>query len=148
MRAAGAMPGGHGAIATAFQTVLVVLLAWAALLWSGLAGTVVGFMSPSLAAKLATSAPFMQRHVAGQGAVRILRRDAAPAVAATTIAAWKAIEADPTAAGPHEDSGATGVDCIWPRGEGGHREVWIAVAEPKARSRCGTPPSRAPPTQA
>jgi hypothetical protein len=60
------------------QAVLVTLLTWAALLCTGLSGTV-GVMSQTLAGKLAASAQHLQRHAGTSLATRAARGQA-PAV--------------------------------------------------------------------
>ena len=67
------------------QAVLVTLLTWAALLCTGLSGTV-GVMSQTLAGKLAASAQHLQRHAGTSLATRAARGQATAALTAHRLA--------------------------------------------------------------
>ena len=71
--------GTWGGAVIAAPALLVMLMAWAALLFAGLGGSV-GVASQSLASKLAASVQFLQRQSGTASASRTMRRDL-PAVA-------------------------------------------------------------------
>ena len=68
-----------------FRAVLLTLLAWAAVVCTGLGGTV-DVASPSLANKLATNAQHLQRHGGASLASRAVRRDQAAATSVQDVA--------------------------------------------------------------
>lgn len=134
--------GSERGLRTAVHATLVAFLAWAALLFAGLGGTV-GGVSQALAGKLAASAQHLQRQAGSSAASRALRREL-PAVAAELTVARASV----AALAPQVDIAPPvgGLPLLPPALRA---EVQAhAVALLRAATRHRTPPSRAPPVLA
>jgi hypothetical protein len=133
---------GVGPTHAAVQAVFITLLAWAALLCTGLGGTV-GAVSPSLAGKVAPSAQYLQRQSGTSQAMRAVRRDSAAIVA-------QALATEPPPAWMQEPDGSAllaGTRTLQDRPP--YTDTHLrAPIEPALKPRHRAPPGRAPPALA
>jgi hypothetical protein len=121
---------------------LLTLLAWAALLCIGLAGSV-GVASQTLANKLATNAQHLQRHGGTSLASRALRRDQLAETSVQQIAQdSRAVVWDPTGGALPADEVTLPIDAQ--RAD----EPPLSATEPRLKPRSRAHPTRAPPVLA
>lgn len=133
---------GVGAAQRAVQAVLITLLTWAALLCTGLGGTV-GAVSQSLASKLAASAQYLQRQGGTSQAIRAVRRDSAAIVAQAQVT-----EPPPAGTQPPAESAIPAGMSTPPEGPPHTDAGPLASIEPALKPRFRAPPGRAPPALA
>jgi len=124
------------------QAVLLTLLAWAAVVCSGLGGTL-GVASQSLANKLASSAQHLQRHGGTSLTSRALRRDQAAATSAQQVAE------QPQALARDLTTWALAACVVGPQIEARRaQEPPLSLAGPHLNPRKSAHQSRAPPVLA
>ena len=124
------------------QAVLFTLLAWAAVVCTGLGGTV-GVASQSLANKLASSAQHLQRHGGTSLPSRAIRRDQAESTSVQQVAGEsQALSWDHTAGTPPAALVGLRIDA-----QRVH-EPPLSAAEPHLKPRKRAHPNRAPPVLA
>lgn len=137
-----ALPIGRAGTGAWLQAVLFTLLAWVAVVCTGLGGTV-GVASQSLAHKLAANAQHLQRHGGTSLSSRALRRDQAAATAVQQVAEPSQILAqDLTAWAPSAQVAGLRVEARRAL------EPPVSLAAPHLKPRHRAHPSRAPPALA
>jgi hypothetical protein len=124
------------------QAVLFTLLAWAAVVCTGLGGTV-GVASQSLANKLASNAQHFRRHGGTSLTSRAIRRDQAEATSVQQVAGEsQALAWDHTAGTPPANLVGLRIDA-----QRVH-EAPLSATEPHLKQRKRAHPNRAPPVLA
>ena len=137
-----ALSRGRAGAGAWLQAVLFTLLAWAAVVCTGLGGSV-GVASQSLANKLAASAQHWQRQGGTSLVSRAVRRDQAVATLVQQVAE------DPQALTWDATDGTLPAEVIGLRIETRHAdEPPLSTAEPHLKPRQRAHPSRAPPVLA